>query len=81
MEDIRNFINLMTKNHLENLNVLFNSAVKPFPLRNCIYNKILKAGYTHKDFKDIQYNDLIKIKGIGKIKAKEFLLERNNYNI
>jgi|LakMenEpi03Aug12_release.lakeMendotaPanAssembly.Ray.scaffolds.fasta_scaffold2258571_2 hypothetical protein len=72
-ENIRNLIKA-------NLDIDWN-IVKPFPLRNCIYNKIIKAGYIHKDFKNIQYNDLIKIKGIGKVKAKEFLLEKNNYII
>jgi hypothetical protein len=72
-ENIRNFIKV-------NLDIDWN-IVKPFPLRNCIYNKIIKAGYIHKDFDKLEFNDLIKIKGIGKLKAKEFLLERNNYNI
>ena len=73
-ENIRNFI----KANLENIDW---NIVKPFPLRNCIYNKIVKAGYIHKDFDKLEFNDLIKIKGIGKLKAKEFLLERDNYNI
>jgi hypothetical protein len=71
-ENIRNFI----KANLENIDW---NIVKPFPLRNCIYNKIIEAKYTHKDFDKLEFNDLIKIKGIGKVKAKEFLLERDNY--
>jgi|GEM_PF-6821946 len=57
------------------------NCVKPFPLRNCIYNKVIKAGYEPKDFDTIQYNDLIKIKGIGFYKANEFLSARKNYKL
>lgn len=74
-------IEKIAKNTLNKFTTALKNSVKPFPLRNCIYNKVIQAGYKDKDFYNITYKQLLKIKGIGKVKANEFLSSKKHYKL
>jgi DNA uptake protein ComE-like DNA-binding protein len=66
---------------------IYGRIVVPYG-KESTYKRILKAGYevlddnfvSTKVLDNITYKDLIKIKGIGKKKAQEFLDSRDKWN-
>ena len=74
-------IKKIAEDTLNKFTTALENFVKPFPLRNCIYNKVIQAGYKNEDFDNITYKQLLKIKGIGQVKANEFLSAKKHYKL